>query len=82
MNKITYNGETYQPSQFWPLVRALQKDGNCIRILCECDGRCAVDAQLKNNLGEVFFTMNYSARSPFLALYGMVEEIKKHEAAK
>ena len=84
MNKITYNGETYQPSQFWPLVRVLQKDGWRAEISasrCENDYSYTMSAWRADKRGVKIIDDMY-AKSPFAALGKLVEEIKKQEAAK
>ena len=77
MNKIEYNGETYQPCQFWPLVRALGINRHSVSITCNVDPPIGMEYYARSNNG-----IAYYARSPFLALGKLVDEIKKQEAAK
>ncbi|MCK9571594.1 hypothetical protein M0R72_21770 [Candidatus Pacearchaeota archaeon] len=82
---ITYNGVTYRPSQFWTLVRALQRGGYMVRIDAvaqdaDCNGG-GYAALAQSQKGEQS-TRWHVCKSPFLALGKLVEEIQKQEAAK
>ena len=80
MNTIEYHCVKYRPSQFWPLVRALQKDGLTVRI--ECYG-IKMKYPITVYIGSATVKTRYMwSVSPFLALGKLVEEIKKQEAAK
>lgn len=84
MKKITYNGETYQPSQFWPLVRALTKCGWQIDVLAwrgESSYPYRINAWVADKRGIETIT-DINEKTPFLALGMLVDEIKKQEAAK
>ena len=85
MNIIEYHGVKYRPSQFWPLVRALQIGGYMVRIDAvagDADYNGGGYAALAQSQKGEQSTRWHVCRSPFLTLGKLVEEIKKQEAAK
>lgn len=79
MNTIEYHSVKYRPSQFWPLVRVLQKDGWEVAISAsrrKDDYPYTMGAWMADSRGVKIIDGMY-AKSPFLALGNLVAEIQK-----